>query len=398
VARRVSLGDFSLQRPTRAEISLDALEANVASLRTRVGGKPILGVVKADAYGHGAVPVARCFQRLGLEHLAVALVEEAAELRQGGISIPILVMGALEPSQMRLAVQLEVTPAIFRQDQLEALETCAAAASRRVPYHLKLDTGMGRLGVPWRAVSGFLRESGRFHHLDLQGIFSHLACADDPSHPLTRIQLERFEAALATARSLGYRPRACHLANSAAVLDHPPVWLDLVRPGLALYGYHPSSKSSRFALRPVMRMSSRIVYLKEIQPGDSVGYGATATASRSMCVATVAAGYDDGVMRSLSNRGHFLVRGASVPILGRVSMDLTTLDVSDVPGASLGDEAVFLGAQDSAFQGADQVAEEAGTIPWEILCGIGSRVPRVYLRGGEIVEVRSRFGSSGGQG
>jgi alanine racemase len=393
----VSLGDLSQQRPTRAEVSLDALAANVASLRNRVGGKPILAVVKADAYGHGAIPVARCFQSLGIEHLAVALLEEAAELRDAGISIPLLVMGALEPSQMPSVVRLEVTPALFRPDQMEALEACAAAANRRVPYHLKLDTGMGRLGVPWRIAAEFLAESGKFHHLELQGLFSHLACADDPSHPLTRIQLERFAGALQTARSLGHRPHACHLANSAAVLDHPPAWLDLVRPGLALYGYHPSARNARLALQPVMRVTSRILYLKDLQPGDSVGYGATVTAARPMRIATIAAGYNDGVKRSLSNRGHFLVRGTSAPIVGRVSMDLTTVDVTEVPDASLGDEAVWLGAQGSLFQGADQVAEEAGTIPWEILCGIGSRVPRVYLRGGRIVEVRSRFGSWGGQ-
>ena len=378
-------------RPTRAEISLDALRDNYVALRDRVGPRAVLGVVKANAYGHGAVPIARCLQSAGIDHFAVALLEEAAELRSSGINTPILVMGALEPAQMDAVVRLEVTPALFREDQLDALERSAAVGSRKLPFHLKVDTGMGRLGVRWDRVTRFLEAAGRCPHLELQGVFSHLACADDPDHPLTLTQLERFQQVLGLARSLGHAPRICHLANSAAVLDRPPAWLSHVRPGLLLYGYRPSGKNQPLELRPVMQVVSRVVYLKELRPGDSVGYGATFTAGRPVRIATVAAGYDDGVMRSLSNRGHFLVRGHRVPIVGRVSMDLTTLDVTEVPEVSIGDDAVFIGAQEGAFQGADQVAVEAGTITWEILCGIGWRVPRVYWHSGRVVEVRSRF-------
>jgi alanine racemase len=395
MARRVKLGDLSEYRPTRAEISLDALAANLETIRRRVGGRAILGVVKADAYGHGALPVARALQGAGIEHLAVALLEEAVELRSGGITTPILVMGALEPSQMQAVSRCEVTPALFRLDQLEAFDLAAASGGRQLPYHLKVDTGMGRLGVPWRTAPQFLQDARRYSHLELQGIFTHLACADDPQHPLTSVQLERFQGILDLARSAGHQPRACHLANSAAVLDRPPAWLGMVRPGLLLYGYQPSSQLGGLDLQAVMKVTSQIVYLKELSPGDSVGYGATLTVARPSRIATIAMGYDDGVRRSLSNRGHFLVRGLRAPIVGRVSMDLTTLDVTDLPGVGIGDEAVFIGAQAGAFQGAEQVAEEAGTIPWEILCGIGSRVPRVYLRDRRVVEVRSRFGAQG---
>jgi alanine racemase len=387
----VSLGTLAELRPTRAEVSLDALLANYSALRDRIGPRPVIGVVKANAYGHGAVPIARCLQSAGIDHLAVALLEEAAELRDSGINTPILVMGALEPAQMEAVVRLEVTPALFREDQLEAFERCASVGSRKLPFHLKVDTGMGRLGVRWERVSEFLEAAGRSPHLELQGVFSHLACADDPEHPLTLMQLERFQQVLGFARSRGHAPRICHLANSAAVLDRPPSWLSHVRPGLLLYGYRPSSRNQPLLLRPVMQVVSRIVYLKELRPGDSVGYGATFTADRPARIATVAAGYDDGVMRSLSNRGHFLVRGHRAPIVGRVSMDLTTLDVTEVPETRVGDEAVFIGTQEGVFQGADQVAGEAGTITWEILCGIGGRVPRVYRHGGRVVEVRSRF-------
>lgn len=387
----MSLGSPAELRPTRAEISLDALEANYSAVRDQVRPRAVIGVVKADAYGHGAVPVARCLQSAGIDHLAVAMLEEAAELRGNGISTPILVMGALEPTQMEAVARCEVTPVLFREDQLAALERCASAGSRKLPFHLKVDTGMGRLGVRWDGLTEFLQALGRCPHVEMQGVFSHLACADDPDHSLTQSQMDRFQQILELIRSLGHAPKMCHLANSAAVLDRPPAWLTHVRPGLLLYGYRPSGRNQAMALRPVMRVVSRIVFIKEVLPGDSVGYGATFTAVQPTRIATVAAGYDDGVLRSLSNRGHFLVRGRRVPIVGRVSMDLTTLDVSKLPQASLGDEAVFIGEQGGVSQGADEVAVEAGTISWEILCGIGRRVPRMYLRGGSIVEVRSRF-------
>jgi alanine racemase len=387
----VRLPEPSEQRPTRAEISLDAVEANVASIRNRVEGRPILAVVKADAYGHGAVPLARALVGAGVERFAVALLEEAVELRRASISSPILVMGALEPAQMEAVVRWNVTPAIFREDQVEALDAAAARGDRRQPFHLKLDTGMGRLGIPCAMLDSLLDPIGRASRLVLEGMFSHLACADDPAHPLTRLQIERFEECLDRIRARGWDPPLRHLSNSAAVLERPPAWMSLVRPGLLLYGCRPSPLNASIPLSPVLRLSSRIVYLKDLPPGESVGYGATFTAKRASRIATVAAGYDDGVIRSLSNRGHFLVSGRPVPIAGRVSMDLTTLDVTDHPETRIGDEAVLIGSQGGSFQGADRVAEEAGTVSWEIFCGIGARVPRHYYRAGSLVEIRSRF-------
>ncbi len=383
--------DLSEQRPTRAEIYLDALETNLAAIRSLTGGLPVMGVVKADAYGHGALPLARSLAAAGIEWLAVALLEEAVELRRGGIATPILVMGALDPAQMDGVVREDVTPVLFRPDQLEALDQAASRHGRVQPFHLKIDTGMGRLGVPPDELDALLDILGRLPRLSLEGILSHLACADEPDHVLTHRQIERFGQALSRVRERGFSPALCHLANSAAILDHPPAWLSIVRPGLLLYGYRPTPRSRDPRLRPVLKLSSRIVSLKQLAPGDAVGYGATFVADRSRRIAAVAAGYDDGVARSLSDRGHLLVRGKRVPIVGRVSMDLTTLDVTDCPEAALGDEAVLIGAQGVAFQGADQVADEAGTISWEILCGIGRRVPRLYFRGDRIVEIRSRF-------
>ncbi|HEV8334884.1 MAG TPA: alanine racemase [Candidatus Polarisedimenticolia bacterium] len=387
----MSAADFPEQRPTRAEVSLDALEANLAAIRSRAGGLPVMGVVKADAYGHGAVPVARALAAAGIDRLAVALLEEAQELRRAGIEVPILVMGPLEPAQMEAVVRERVTPALFREDQIAALQAAASRAGRPAPFHLKVDTGMGRLGVPWTLAGALLEILARSPALALEGVFSHLACADDPDHPLTRVQRERFDEVVGLIRSRGYAPPLLHLANSAAVLDRLPEGLTLVRPGLLLYGYRPSPRNRAIPLAPVLRLTSRIVLVKEVPEGEAVGYGATFVARRKSRIATVAAGYDDGVIRSLSNRGHFLVRGRRVPIAGRISMDLTTLDVTDIPEAALGDEAVLIGSQGGELQGADQVAAEAGTVSWEILCGIGWRVPRLYFRGGRLEEVRSRF-------
>jgi alanine racemase len=391
----VSLPDLSTLRPTRAEVSLDALEENLAWARRQTGGRPLLAVVKANAYGHGAVEIARCLESAGVEHLAVALLEEARELRRHGVTLPILVMGALEPAQMPEIARIEATPAVFRSDQIEALERCAAEAGRRLPVHLKVDTGMGRLGARWDRCAALLDDLARRHHLELQGIFSHLATADDPASGLTALQIDRFARVAEAARERRLDPPLLHLANSAAVLDRPPAWLSMVRPGLLLYGYRPSTLLQDAPLRPVLRLSTRIVLLKEIEAGDAVGYGATFVASRRSRIATLAAGYDDGVRRSLSNRGRFLVAGRPAPIVGRVSMDLTTLDVTGIPQAREGDEAVLIGGQGEAFQGADQVADDAGTISWEILCGIGWRVPRIYRRGDRVVAVRSRFGEAG---
>jgi alanine racemase len=392
----VTLPDLSECRATRAEVHLDALEANLASIRARVEGRPILGVVKADAYGHGAVVVAQSLQAAGIDRFAVALLEEALELRRAGITVPILVMGAVEPPQMERLMRDEITPALFREDQLDALDAEAARFGRTQPVHLKVDTGMGRLGIPFREVGSFAGKIRKRPRLVLEGVFSHLACADEPDHPLTALQIERMGEVIQALRSEGFDPPLRHLANSAAVLDRPPAYLSLVRPGLLLYGVKPSPRNQGLDLRPVLRFVSRVISVKEVAAGDTVGYGASFTAARAGRIATVAAGYDDGVIRSLSNRGHFLVREKRLPIAGRVSMDLTALDATDHPEVRLGDEAVLIGSQGGAFQGAETVAEEAGTISWEIFCGIGPRVPRCYLRGDRIVAIRSRFAPPSG--
>jgi alanine racemase len=378
----VSRTSFDDLRPTWAEVDLDALAANLDAVRARVGEVPVLAVVKADAYGHGAVRVAQALERRGIASLGVALPEEGVELRRAGVRAPIVVLGGLAPPQADLVVRHGLTPAVFRIDQLQALSGAAARRGARVPVHLKIDTGMSRLGVTARDAAEFAARARTTPHLDLAGVFSHLAAADTPDDPYTSRQLRLFQQCLEALAGIGLRPRAVHLANSAAIMDHPPTWLSLVRPGIALYGYPPSDQLSPLPLRPVLSLRSRIVYLREVPPGTSIGYGRTWEARQRARIATLAIGYADGLPCRLGNRGHALIRGGSAPIVGRINMDLTTVDVTGLPGAELGDEAILCGRSGGESVGADRIAAWAETHIWDVLCGIGLRVPRLYIEGG----------------
>ena len=378
-------------RPTWAEIDLDTLSSNVAAIRRRVGSRPILAVVKANAYGHGAAEVARALETEGVERFGVALPEEGIELRRAGIRAPILVLGGFAPPQADLLLQHSLVPAIYRADQVASLSSAATRRGLTAPAHLKVDTGMGRLGVPIADLTSFLEVFRKAPSMRLTGAFSHLAVADDPDDPFTARQIDLFQQAIGALKTAGLSPDEIHLANSAAIMDHPPAWLTLVRPGLVLYGYPPSARVTPLPVHPVLFLKTRIIYIKEVPPGTTLGYGRTFEARRSTRVASLALGYDDGLPRLVSNRGHVLVRGRRAPVVGRVSMDLTTVDVTDIPAAALGDLVTVIGVSGDEVLGADQIAAWAGTIPWEVLCGIGTRVPRVYVRGAER-RVVSRFG------
>jgi len=390
VAAGVSAAALDWYRPTWATIDLDRLAANLAIITQRIGRRPILAVVKANAYGHGAAEIARALEREGVSFFGVALPEEGVELRASGIRSPILLLGGATPSQADMVLAHDLTPAVYRRDQIDALGAAAARRGTRIGVHLKVDTGMGRLGVPGAEVQAFAALLAAAPHLRVDGIFSHLAVADAPSDPFTRLQIDQFQNAVQALRAHGLNPAHVHLANSAAIMDHPPAWMTLVRPGIVLYGYPPSKDVTPLAVRPVLSLSSRIIYIKDVPAGASCGYGRTWQAPRPSRIASLAIGYDDGLPRLAGNRGAVLVRGRRVPIVGRVSMDLTTVDVTDIPAAALGDEAVIIGRSDDAEIGAPEIAAWAETITWEILCGVGARVPRLYRRGDEQFVV-SRF-------
>lgn len=379
--------------PTWVEVSLPRLRDNFRAIRTLVGdGIKIMAVVKADAYGHGAAGVAAALEKDGVERFGVALPEEGVELRRAGVRAPIVILGGFAPPQAGLLLQHGLVPAIYRPDQVEALSSAASRRGIVASAHLKLDTGMGRLGLPTDDLPAFLPILRQAASIRLTGAFSHLAVADEPTDPFTRLQIGRLQEAIKALRAAGLSPEEVHLANSAAVMDHPPAWLTLVRPGLVLYGYSPSPRVTPLPVRPVLSLKTRVIYIKDVEPGTTLGYGRTFAASRRTRVASLALGYDDGLPRLVSNRGHVLVRGRRAPVVGRVSMDLTTVDVTDIPGTALGDEVTVIGRSGEEALGADQVAAWAETISWEVLCGIGPRVPRVYVRGAER-QVVSRFGN-----
>ncbi len=385
-------------RPTRAEINLGHLRHNLRVLERAVGrglrasspGVPeIWGVLKADAYGHGAPAVARTLERAGISGICVALLEEGLELRAAGITLPILVMGGYYgPLHRGLedALEGDLTPVLYHDDQIQALARLARDRGRVLPFHLKFDTGMARLGAAPSAAGDLLGLVAGTPGVAMTGLMSHLACADAPDPEPTEAQLRTFDGIVRAARARGLAPRHCHVANSAAAIGMPASRLDAVRAGIAVYGVSPFAADSTIEaaseLRPVMRVRTEVVALRTLAKGDRVGYGHTWEADGERTLATIPMGYADGLSRALTNRGHVVIRGRRVPIVGVVSMDLTTIDVTDVPGAALGDEVVILGSQDGPLGSAQvapgEIAELLGTIPWEVVTSISRRVPRFY--------------------
>jgi alanine racemase len=374
-------------RPTWAAIDLNKLAANFKQIKQRVASTArVMAVVKANAYGHGAVQCARRLAAEGADWFGVALPEEAIQLRNSGVTQPILCLAGFWPGQAAACIQHRLTPVIYRVDMLDTLNQVATDAGAIIDVHVKVDTGMGRLGVRFDQLSDFVGTLERFPNVRIDGLMTHLAAADDAScRPLTLDQIRRFDEAVNVFRERGYRPTHLHLANSAGVYGHRESWGNMVRPGGVLYGLWrdvlPLSISDP-PLVPVMSLHSRIVMLKWVPPGETIGYGCTFEASRRSLIATLPIGYHDGYMRGFSNRAHVIVRGVYAPVVGRVSMDLTLIDVTDVASVELHDEVTLLGwdrRNPELRIKAEELARIAGTLSYEVTCGVGDRVPRVYV-------------------
>jgi alanine racemase len=369
-------------RPTRAEVNLAHLRHNLRVIQRVAAGARVWAVLKADGYGHGAKAVARTLERAGASGVCVALLEEAIELREAGIRLPILVMGGFYGRAWGELARHDLTPVVHEPSQIQALaEEVRFSRSERLKVHLKIDTGMGRLGVTAKELPQMVEAIQSAPELELEGLMTHFACADSWDTESIEGQLDRFDAARQTLLRAGLSPSLHHAANSAAILASPRARLDVVRPGIALFGVEPRPGACA-ELRPVMRVSTAVIALRELPPGSTVGYGATFRADRLTRIATIPMGYADGLSRGLSNVGHVLVRGARARIVGNVSMDMTTVDVTDVPGVRIGDECVVLGSQKGplgeASIGAPEIARQLDTIPWEVLTAISRRVPRFY--------------------
>ena len=379
-------------RPTWAEINLDALAANFRIVKDKVGPDvQVMAVVKADAYGHGAVECARRLERAGASWFGVALPEEGSELRGAGITKPILCLAGFWGEQATVCVQQNLVPVVYRLDVIETFDRVARERGVVADVHVKIDTGMGRLGVRFDELSEFATALKRFQNIRVDGLMTHFAAADEPScGPLTRDQIQRFESAVAAFREHGFDPSYRHVANSAGIFSHPEVFGsgagklggNMVRPGGVLYGLWrdilaPEDRNQKF--QPVMSLHSRITLLKWVPAGETVGYGCTFEASRKTLVATIPIGYDDGYRRALSNRGHAIIRGVYATVIGRISMDLTLIDVTTVPNVTVDDEVIFMGQDERLSVTAEDIAKTAGTLSYEVTCGISHRVPRVYV-------------------
>jgi alanine racemase len=365
------------------------LAANVRALKQAAGDARLLAVVKGNAYGHGAVPVARTAIDNGAWGLGVIGVDEGEELRRAGISDPIVVLGSTSPLVAEKVVALDLRPTVGSLEMAQALSKAAAEAARPVSIHLKVETGLNRFGLlPDAAVA--LAESLRsLPNLLVEGLSTHLASVDEGDKTFT---FQQFDAFRACAERLPWIPLH-HVSSTGGLLDLPDLRLAMVRTGIGIYGYYPSEEVSHsVSLAPALSLRSRIARVASVRAGESVGYGRTWTAQRPSRIATVMAGYADGVPRSLSNRGVALVRGRRAPLIGRVAMDMHMIDVTDIPDVQVEDEVTLIGAQGDETLSADEIASRAGTISYEILAGIMHRVPRLYSRAGRIAGRHDLYG------
>jgi alanine racemase len=369
-------------RPTWAEISLPALRHNYLTIRKHLSAPAqLMAVVKGNAYGHGAVECARALEAINADWFGVALVEEGIELRRAGITRPIFCLGGFWRGQADDLIACDLTTAVYRLDQAEELNARAGALGSVVNFHLKVDTGMGRLGVRLDDLAEFARSLARFQSVKLDGVMTHFAAADSAATDYTERQIARYEEAVGILRDLGFAPSWRHLANSAGIHAYPQSHGNLARVGGAMYGLMRDALSPNiepFDARPVMSLHSRVVMLKTTPAGTPIGYGLSFTTARESRIATLPIGYADGLRRSHSNNGQVLLRGHFAPIVGRVSMDLTIIDVTDVPDAEVGDEAILIGERGGLRISAEDLAEQIGAISYEIVTGISARVPRVY--------------------
>jgi alanine racemase len=388
-------------RPVWAEVSTSALADNLRAIRDYVNPateqrktpRLVLSIVKGNGYGHGGPQVAKILEKAGSDWFGVTSTSEGTEVRKAGVRKPILVLTGFWPGEEENLLKHNLTPVVHRCEQLAALNRAASKKGSRHPFsfHLKMDTGMNRLGIAPSDVDCFARQLAKCRHVQLGGVLTHFASSEafTPSAQgeQTREQEEHFFVALERLRALGVDPGIVHLANSAAIAVRPETWADMVRPGVILYGYHPGfdppeqrqEAEQRLPLKPVMSLRTRVISLRRVPAGTSVGYGAKFVTERPSVIGVLAAGYGDGVHRSLGNRGCVLVRGKLAPIVGIVSMDVTMIDVTDAPGVEVGEIVTIYGVDGETVHPASQVARSIGTVTSDLLCAVSARVPRLYV-------------------
>jgi len=368
----------SVERATRAIIDLGAVSHNVAEIRKKIGNeRGLMAMVKADGYGHGAVEISRTALRSGADSLGVAISGEGQQLREAGIEVPILVVGLSPPEEAYKVVKFRLSQTVATVELLEALDSEAGKASTKVNVHVKVDTGMGRVGInPDDAVS-FVRRVKDFRNLNLEGIFSHFPSSDERDKTFSMGQLQLFNQVISNLQLAGIEVPQKHMANSGAVLDLPQSYYDMVRPGIMLYGIYPSREVSRsIKLRPAMTFKTKVAQVKVVPAGTPISYGRTFITNKKTTVATLPVGYEDGYNRLLSNRGEVLIKGHRAPVIGNVCMDMCMVDASGVEDVRPGDEVILFGEDPPVWEFATKI----GTIPNEVVCAVSKRVPRLYIQ------------------
>ncbi len=366
-------------RPTVALVNREALRHNYVRIKEKLSpSTAIMAVVKADAYGHGDAMVATVLEEEGCRLFGVATVDEAVGLREGGIKGDIVVFGGIYPSDIDDLIEFGLTPVIFDMDTALLLNKRAEKRGIKKGVHVKIDSGMGRLGLFVDQVVSFFREFKNLTSLSVEGILSQFSEVDDPERSYSKKQLATFLKAVSIVQGMGYTPSHIHMANSAAIVDFVESHFNLVRPGIMLYGVYPSMRlKDKIALRPVMELKSQILQVKRVPPGFPVSYGRSFVTTRESLIATIPMGYGDGLPYGLSGKGEVLIRGRRVPIIGKVCMDLTMVDATAVEGVEPGEEVVLMGSQKGESITAEEIAQKSGTIPYEVLCNISHRVPRL---------------------
>lgn len=380
-----------------AEVDLDAIWENMVHMKENIAeNTKILAVIKTDGYGHGGVPIAKMLEQLDFMFgYAAATYEEAHVLREAGVKKPILILGYTFPYCYEELIREEIRPAVYRRDTVEELAAAAAKVGKKAKVHIKVDTGMGRIGItPDEEGLEFVRFLIEHPELEVEGIFTHFAKSDEADKTSANHQLELFQNFIDKIQTeLGITIPVKHCSNSAAILEMPQANMDMVRAGITTYGLYPSEEVSKdiVPLRAAMSLYSHIVYCKMIHAGQSVSYGGLFTAQKDTRVATIPVGYGDGYPRSLSGKGYVLIRGKKAPILGRVCMDQFMVDVSEIPEAMDGDKVTLLGVDGTERITAEELGELSGRFNYEFVCDLGKRIPRVYIQHGEITEVRDYF-------
>lgn len=378
-----------------AEININHIINNLKNIRQHIGADThVMLVIKADGYGHGAIPISKALNEEDIDYIGVATIHEAIALREEGIDLPILVLGYTPYPYYSDLVKYDITQTIYGEDMLEKLSAIAVAMGKVAKVHIKVDTGMNRIGMkPTKELLNYIVSVNQLPGVEIEGIFTHFSKADEGENEYTKMQIDLFNHFLKDLEAVGIKAPIIHASNSAGMIDYRSAHKEMVRVGIALYGLYPSDEVNHdnVVLTPSLSLKSNVVYVKHIEEGEQVSYGGIYTAKSRRRIATVPVGYGDGYPRALSNVGRVIINGSYAPIIGRVCMDMFIIDITDISGIEIGDEVILIGTDGDRSISVEEIARHRETINYEIICQLGKRIPRVYIRDGKTIETVDYF-------